>query len=356
MIVIPYTTIEELNGIKSSGSDRSSENSRHARTAINWLMHHLGKNDPGIIGQRMTEVLQPNLRADDAILDCCLYFQDVKGSYTVLLSGDHNLCVKALVHSIKTVTYKPGLTAGEIAHMIVTHAVVVHTPSPPPSNGNSNRYSEGTDVDMDVDMDDYVEPNNTQETFTPQPNEQSHHEESITQHFNEESIPDVHHGPLANSSRWASDVRSKSPQSLTRTSHPVSTSHSTEPIDFDTIQFAILNGLSQAMDSLMHDAFDENEIREFNYSSCNAALGTRQFQQILKRFNMSVFGEHLPRTLRDQIQRYHSSNNTTVVSKSDAQEFVDLWGATWLHIAKRDQIPNVRAQLQDIQNRLDKWS
>lgn len=124
-IVIPKQVVHELDGLKDA--DRSIDSrhsiSRLARSAIDWCYLHFHESMPTVTGQRLHERIDKNALKDNAILDCCLYFQNVENggnNMVVLLSNDKNLCVKALVNNVLTISYRPGMTADLIAGNVVS--------------------------------------------------------------------------------------------------------------------------------------------------------------------------------------------------------------------------------------------
>lgn len=125
-IIIPKQVIHELDGLKDSG--KSLLNSRHsiselARCAIDWCYAHFHDSIPTVSGQRLHERIDKNTTKDNSILDCCLYFKNVENNgnnLVVLLSNDKNLCVKALVNNILTISYRSGMTADLIASNVVS--------------------------------------------------------------------------------------------------------------------------------------------------------------------------------------------------------------------------------------------
>lgn len=127
VIVVPWVVIQELDGLKSIHRKTDTMDDGFqlsvatlARKATDWIFSALAKRDPRVVGQKMTEICSstPNLHGDDGILDCCMYFQKEKHFLTVIVSNDRNLCSKALIHDIKTVSYSKGLTAKEIAKVV----------------------------------------------------------------------------------------------------------------------------------------------------------------------------------------------------------------------------------------------
>lgn len=127
-IVIPKQVIHELDGLKDSNHKINSVNSKHslsnlARTSINWCYSHFHDSIPTVTGQRLHERIDKNAIKDNAILDCCLYFQNIENggnNMVVLLSNDKNLCVKALVNNVLTISYRNGMTAELIANNVVS--------------------------------------------------------------------------------------------------------------------------------------------------------------------------------------------------------------------------------------------
>lgn len=129
MLIIPWVVIQELDGLKSLNRKTStSEGDGYkvpiatlARKATDWIFSALAESDPRVVGQKLTEVCSQNqkdLHGDDGILDCCMYFHKERHLLTVILSNDRNLCNKALIHEIKTVTYARGLTAKAIGEAV----------------------------------------------------------------------------------------------------------------------------------------------------------------------------------------------------------------------------------------------
>ena len=136
VIVIPWATIQELDGLRKSsrrititssvglagskyakGAEKSVEVALLARQAVNWQYKMFQTMNKGIWGQKKEESIENHRVGDDAILDCCRYvfilgnqvyanfvlteirfFSEKKGFTTVLLSDDRNLCVKANIY------------------------------------------------------------------------------------------------------------------------------------------------------------------------------------------------------------------------------------------------------------------
>lgn len=152
ILVVPWAVIRELDGLKNSGKIEYRNRpgaittgdcgldqtlGQRARLANTWIFEQLGDRSQSLFGQKVSERLSESKGGDDAILDCCRYFQHKADSFVVILSDDKNLCMKALIHEIMTVSYTEGMTAETIAR--ITH----------------EEYSKQTGemMDMDYDMD-----------------------------------------------------------------------------------------------------------------------------------------------------------------------------------------------------------
>lgn len=100
VVLVPYAVISELDKLKLS-----STVSTHAQTANAWLYSQLSQNTTVVVGQRMNDVVSTDCQSpDDSILDCCRFAMMSFARHVVLVSNDKNLCVKALVHAIKTLS------------------------------------------------------------------------------------------------------------------------------------------------------------------------------------------------------------------------------------------------------------
>ncbi|XP_014237391.1 transcriptional protein SWT1-like [Trichogramma pretiosum] len=106
-IVIPWTVIEELDYIKEN-KNRSHQLRSQARKAVDLLNKHFSSKHPRFLGQTPEDVQRNNQKfeidcPDDRILQTCLQVRDYSRS-VVLLSYDKNLCNKALLHNIPTLS------------------------------------------------------------------------------------------------------------------------------------------------------------------------------------------------------------------------------------------------------------
>ncbi|GME77359.1 unnamed protein product [Ambrosiozyma monospora] len=116
-IIIPITVVSELDGLKCSTSQSLK---RRAIMAIDWCYAFLHNSDPIVKGQKLTQKFDQNVNADNAILDCCLYFKkNNPGHMVVLMSNDKNLSVKALTNELLTISHRPQMTAKLICDTIV---------------------------------------------------------------------------------------------------------------------------------------------------------------------------------------------------------------------------------------------
>lgn len=126
VIVIPTMLIKELDGLKESKRTSEGENGLSgksvghlARWANDWIYEAMADPTSIVRGQKLHEKLNKTAVKDDAILDCCLYFQkNHPNTLQVLMSNDKNLCAKALANDVLTVSYRSEMTAQLIAEMI----------------------------------------------------------------------------------------------------------------------------------------------------------------------------------------------------------------------------------------------
>lgn len=129
-LVIPMAVMQELDGLKLSNkiesafthsdAQLSGKSVGHlARWANDWVYSCLAKRVPTVVGQRAEERINRLAVKDDAILDCCLYLQKHRAqTLQILMSNDKNLCMKALLNSILTVSYRTNMNAKMIAETI----------------------------------------------------------------------------------------------------------------------------------------------------------------------------------------------------------------------------------------------
>ncbi|ODV79092.1 uncharacterized protein CANTADRAFT_52088 [Suhomyces tanzawaensis NRRL Y-17324] len=145
-LVVPIAVMKELDGLKNSTKAANESDSRlsgrsigHlARWANDWIYAGLASKSTVIIGQKMNQRIDRATVQDEAILDCCLWYQqNYSSNLVVLLSNDKNLCLKALTNNTLTVSYRPSMTGELIGNVIYTEnvqrygeALSVHQPVP----------------------------------------------------------------------------------------------------------------------------------------------------------------------------------------------------------------------------------
>lgn len=128
-LVIPIAVMHELDGLKGSSrkDERTSDSSQLSRTSVghlarwanDWVYSCLATRSPTVVGQKMNERINRLAVKDDAILDCCLYFQkNCPHTLQVLMSNDKNLCMKALLNEVLTVSFRPEMSAKLIAETV----------------------------------------------------------------------------------------------------------------------------------------------------------------------------------------------------------------------------------------------
>lgn len=128
-IIIPVYVIQELDGLKNSTkleNDHSGNESvkNLAKWANDWIYNQLANSLSTVKGQKLSQRINTDLTKDDSILDCCLYFQQHYAHHLiVLLSNDKNLCNKALMHDILTVSFRPGMEAKLIGRKIMEESM-----------------------------------------------------------------------------------------------------------------------------------------------------------------------------------------------------------------------------------------
>ncbi|KAF8977553.1 hypothetical protein BGZ46_007301 [Entomortierella lignicola] len=111
IFVVPWVVVQELDGLKSGRGGGSEIDLRgKAQRAIRYLQDELGRPEGTrkLRGQKISEHMEKQQKNDDSILDCCRYFRHIygneKNTKVALFSNDRNLCVKALIHEIKTIS------------------------------------------------------------------------------------------------------------------------------------------------------------------------------------------------------------------------------------------------------------
>ncbi|KAK4514238.1 uncharacterized protein ATC70_001827 [Mucor velutinosus] len=106
LVLLPWVVIRELDGLKQGNPDISAG----ARKAMRFIELRLRDKIISLRGQKMNEVWSKdmlknqNVKGDDRILDCCMYFQQVTHKRVTLLSNDRNLCIKVMVHDVDSIS------------------------------------------------------------------------------------------------------------------------------------------------------------------------------------------------------------------------------------------------------------
>ncbi|GAN10452.1 hypothetical protein MAM1_0356d09993 [Mucor ambiguus] len=106
LVLLPWVVIRELDGLKQGNPDISAG----ARKAMRFIELRLRDKIISLRGQKMNEVCNKDMlknqdvKGDDRILDCCMYFQQVTHKRVTLLSNDRNLCIKVMVHDVDSIS------------------------------------------------------------------------------------------------------------------------------------------------------------------------------------------------------------------------------------------------------------
>ncbi|QSL67123.1 hypothetical protein MERGE_001512 [Pneumocystis wakefieldiae] len=81
VIVFPWATIQELDGLKSGGKTYACDSGEDVaflvRKATDFIYKSLSQKENSIRGQKMTEVIDATLTGDDSILDCYIGMKNV---------------------------------------------------------------------------------------------------------------------------------------------------------------------------------------------------------------------------------------------------------------------------------------
>ncbi|KAF9300319.1 RNA endoribonuclease [Mortierella antarctica] len=146
VFIVPWVVIQELDGLKVDRGRRGGEVDvvDKARRAIKYIQDELEKpeNKRSLRGQKIGECLEKRETNDDYILDCCQYFQSELGTdkktKVTLFSNDRNLCVKAMIHEVATLSH------GKIDFEVEPVMAAIFG-SKSPKNSGTNRSSMETD-------------------------------------------------------------------------------------------------------------------------------------------------------------------------------------------------------------------
>ncbi|KAI7897812.1 PIN domain-containing protein [Cokeromyces recurvatus] len=132
LVILPWIVIKELDGLKNGRKDVALS----SRNAMRFIELRLRDKQISLKGQKKNEILDTTLlknsraKGDDLILDCCMYFQRLtqdkarmfpgNGSCRItLLSNDRNLCIKAMVHDVNTISADSTLEMEDLLNRIV---------------------------------------------------------------------------------------------------------------------------------------------------------------------------------------------------------------------------------------------
>lgn len=313
-IIIPWVVIQELDKLKSSNSVNSVKHSNNegvdfkARAGINWIFMRFAESDPHVIGQKMTETVVKCDNNDDAILDCCIYFQQHYNAFTVILSNDKNLCSKALIHKIKTVSFVDNMTAETIAETVFNAAIQTT------SYEQSNCHVDNDAMELD---ESYSNDNDIQSELNLQNPKVS------SSKFSENNGKDKN-SVIGNDN--SESLASKSFKDLEKCS------------DYETlrdyVEDDLLNHIREAIDYQMRAAYDNDtrELEYFGYSKKNLD-NFMAIRDTLKRYTVSVFSPFLSRSLYDKVK----SSQVFAISKREFLDFIDLWGSVWINLANKQE-------------------
>ncbi|CAN6655806.1 hypothetical protein TRVA0_028S01222 [Trichomonascus vanleenenianus] len=339
-IIIPFCTLQELDHLKTSDRVTKEKTSIGvlARNAISWIQSCLAKRDPAVVGQRLTEIENVNLRGDDSILDCCLFFQKYRNALTVILTNDRNLAVKALVHDIRTVSFAKDMTALKIAQTVkeefdrvvqndpnsirtVTMPQRLSKPAPAPIKVQEEAPPDIVDDSMDIDMEDFVNARTEPVVYAPSVGlEHSIHADNSTPRRREpepEPEPEPESPPKPIKRKELSEFIREFESSKTASA----LSESMEEYLFAQVVACV--------DFHMREAYEPFELNYFKYNP-DSIRNTEDLLELFKRFKISVFGQLLPSAVLSCIKMCPPIART----KDQLHEIVDAWGAVWLNLSQ----------------------
>ncbi|KAF9961652.1 RNA endoribonuclease [Modicella reniformis] len=152
LFIIPWVVVQELDRLKMQKQGRGEYDVvEKARRAIIYLEKELEKpsEQRRIRAQKTSEYIEKQKINDDKILDCCQYFRNLYADEMIttvtLFSNDRNLCVKAMIHDIKSLSHN------KIPFEVQTVLEVIL----------SARQIHETEDDMMVDSDVYMSSHST---------------------------------------------------------------------------------------------------------------------------------------------------------------------------------------------------
>ncbi|KAI8068558.1 PIN domain-containing protein [Gongronella butleri] len=179
LIVIPWVVVKELDRLKmkrmtnTTTEGKVASVSDLARVAMRFIQQKLEAQSLALRGQRSDELynkhtMEQQLHAgDDHILDCCMYFRYHMEKPVILLSNDRNLCIKALVHHIGTLSADNKEKMKELLDMVATDSHVMQIDVSYFSNVVFNPTDPSSFtyvIDEDEEMADYAAPSPGKET------------------------------------------------------------------------------------------------------------------------------------------------------------------------------------------------
>lgn len=256
-LVLPREAITELDRIKDR-EPLGSSISFKARTAINWINKSLVaqniENTPVLRGQRFQESANPQLRGDDAILDCAAFNYATTQRLTILLSTDHNLCNRALIEGLDTLDPSaPGVTIDRIFSAISKRTM------------------------NDMDLDDWEQPH-----WSP-PAQQSRETSPA------ESLPALELDSFHRTEDVMGEEEPSAPIHASSNSMP-------SPIPGNDMQSQIMSNLRSLIDWHLRNTFDDEELLDLKYKQPPET--SAQMARVLKQFSV-FFGEFVPRKTID---------------------------------------------------------
>ena len=320
-IIIPKQVVHELDGLKDSGKSVGISShhsiSRLARKAIDWCYSHFHELEPTVTGQRLHERIDRDASKDNSILDCCLYFQNVEnggGNMVVLLSNDKNLCVKALVNNILTISFRPEMTANLIASNILSE-LQQHRAFQLEQNVNnySNNYQqEFNNYNNIQEQNNYNQNNyNNNNGFN---NVQNNHYDNSFQMEDNENAMDLEMD--LNNENKTTQAQQQTPRSNDVKSVSLEINHQVTKLVLEAINFAVVSIYGDDVGLI---DYDENRMHNLDDAAkCIVRLGFSTFADFFDRrgFNPMKILEN--RKQRDDL--VFLSNNI-----HDLKDFVTFW-------------------------------
>ncbi|GMG31877.1 unnamed protein product [Ambrosiozyma monospora] len=312
-IIIPITVVSELDGLKTSSSRSLAI---RARKAIDWCYAFLHNSDPIVKGQKLSERIERDSKADNAILDCCLYFKENNaGHMVVLMSNDKNFCVKALTNELLTISHRPQMTAKLIGDTIVREN----------STNIEDRVTRDNlldDEDM-ADISSYFTHAMVSDQQVSRPPQSSGNVSNISSCMTLED-PDGH--------EYIDDDFNLGESASTPPSTTPGTINIPKEISIDQACLEIYTQAEsltkEAVDFVLKSEFGE-DYEMVGYDPDNL-IDLKDCCKVLKKFSFSAFGEYFPkhnRTMK-RLSSYYMQNKLSQapLSIDELKEFKDFWG------------------------------